>query len=422
MAIVQSMIAAASNAVTFSGGSTNYAVETDAGVQYQLSIDSALDVVFSKSTDSGKTWATGVVVFAGSATQLSVWFDKWSGLAGGLIHCAYTESAGDDVLYRSINTASADALGTQTTIFAGASTGTLAGISITRTRGGNLICVGTIDDGTENFAKKSTDAGANWGDIAAVMEAAAGDQVIMAPGFAADNQDAMCFFWDADASEVSVKFYDDSGDSWSETAIAGSMTIAAPNTAYPMWSAAVDLANTNVLLAAWSASDTLNADLRVWTVDEAAQTELANVVTNSTDDQGVCAISLDTTNGDIYVAYLGLTGGSETAYTAINAYYKVSTDDGATWGAETRLTPASQNIMALWTNPRQVYLSGELVVTFRSGTGTGAMGCISIEPTLPTAAQVQSGVTFGINGTQFSGTFTGGAGGNANILGGSVIQ
>src|SRR3989304_7379038 len=148
------------------GAGTNYLVETSAGILYQVYVDGNSDVSFLKSIESGKTWAAPVTIFTGTTVQLSVWFGPWSGLANGLIYCAYTESVTDDVLFRTIDTASADALGTQTTIFAGVSAGVNGCISITASRGGNLICAGCIDAGLEPFSKKSTDGGASWGDIA----------------------------------------------------------------------------------------------------------------------------------------------------------------------------------------------------------------------------------------------------------------
>ena len=416
MAFADTLVSATVSTSTYLGGSTNYVVETDAGVQYMVYINSSEDVVFSKSTDSGKTWSAETSIFTGTATQLSVWFDKWSGLAGGLIHCAYAESVTDDVFYRSINTASADALGTQTTIFAGASGAAGLTISITRTRGGNILCVGTIDNGTESFAKKSTDAGAIFSDIAAVMEGAAGDQIILGPGFAADNQDALCLYWDSSASEITLKLYDDSGNSWSETAAMGTgMTAVTPSTGYPNWSMAVDLTNSELIMAAWSNTDALNADLRIWTASEAAQTELANVITNSTDDQGLCAVSLDTTNGDIYVIYAGAQDGSETHNTAMNLYYRVSTDDGTSWSAsDIRLTPGGGPKFLLLTNPRMVYLSAELVAAYYNNVGPDSIQFVSIVPTIPAVADVETGVTYGINGTQFTGTLA--AGGSAGFM------
>ena len=404
----------------YTGAGTNYLIETSAGVLYQVYVDGNSDVVFSKSSDSGKTWTDPVTVFTGTTTQLSVWFGPWSGIANGLIYCAYTESVTDDVLYRTIDTASADALGTQTTIFAGVSAGVNGCISITASRGGNLICAGCIDAGLEPFSKKSTDGGASWGNIASPYEATT-DQLILAPGFAADNQDILCIYWDADVEEISRKVYDDSGDSWAETSIATSMVDSVANTGgFPNFSIAVDLTGTRLILAAWSAVDTVDADLRCWFVSESAITETTtNVVLNSVDDQGLCAVSLDTISGDIYVCYGGKSDGSE-VYNAIAVYYKVTTDDGGTWGAETRLSVGViSGTRQILTNPRMVYLSAELIAI----SSSGILRCASIMPTLPGVATVQTGVQYGINGVQFTGTFSGGGtNSNANILGGSVVH
>ena len=405
------------------GAGTNYLVETSAGILYQVYVDGNADVSFSKSIDSGKTWAAPVTIFTGTTTQLSVWFGPWSGLANGLIYCAYTESDTDDVLFRTINTASADALGTQTTIFAGASAGISGCLSITASRGGNLICAGCIDAGIESFSKKSTDAGANWGNIASPYEATT-DQLILAPGFAADNQDILCIYWDADADEISRKVYDDSGDSWVETSIATSMTDLVAASAFPNFAIVPDLSNSRLILAAWSAVDLLNADLRCWFVSESAITETTTpIVSNSTDDQGLCAVSLDTTNGDIYVYYGGNSNGSSVWPNVLPVNYKKTDDGGATWGGETPIMAIPHIMTWLVTNPRMVYLSAELIVAFYNGIGSDYIQFSSIMPALPAVADVENGVQYGINGVQFTGTFAGGGtNSNANILGGSVIH
>jgi len=419
---VESVLGGAVQAL-FNVAGTNYSVETSAGVLYQVYVDGNSDVVFSKSLDSGKTWAAPVTVFTGTAAQLSVWFGPWSGLANGLIYCAYSESATDDVLFRTINTNSADALGTQTTIFAGLSTSISGCLSITASRGGNLICSGCIDAGIESFAKKSTDSGASWGNIASPYEATT-DFLILAPGFAADNQDIICIYWDADADEISRKIYDDSLDSWAETSIATGMVELPSGSGFPNFAIAVDLSGTRLILAAWSAVDLLNADLRCWFVSESAITETTTpVVSNSTDDQGLCAVSLDTTNGDIYVFYGGNTNGSSSFTTSLPINYKKTDDDGATWGSETNMTAVPHAMPWMVTNPRMVYLSAELVAVFYNTNGAQYLQCTSIMPALPAVADVENGVQYGINGVQFTGTFAGGGtNSNANILGGSVIH
>jgi hypothetical protein len=344
------------NAATWSGAGTNYLVQANNGSLYCVYIDTASDVVFTKSSD-GITWSNPTVVFAGTTTNLAIWYDRWSNVSGDLIHCAYTESATDDTLYRTINTASSDALSTQTSIFAGASTAAGGHLSITRAVGGNVYVKTVIDAGAEGGFYRLPNANVPdgaWDAARTVDETIATlDQMILLPDLtAADTQDIMAIFWDASANEISRKLYDDSGNSWSETSIATSMTELSTATAFPNFAAAVDITNSQIVLIAWSTTDTANADLRCWTITNSAITEVTNVVLNSTDDQGLCALSIDTTTGYWYAFYCGASAGSETWNTSLNVYTKVSTDGGTTWGPETRLTPANRNIRFLMSTPR----------------------------------------------------------------------
>ena len=149
----------------------------------------------------------------------------------------------------------------------------------------------------------------------------------------------MRIFWDTSANEISRKIYDDSANSWGETSIATTMTKPTGATSFPHFAAVVDLTNSRIIMVAWSAVDAANADLRCWTVTESAITETsANVVLNSTDDQGLCAIALDTANSIWYVFYGGASAGGDTWGTTAHLYFKASTDGGATWSPETALT------------------------------------------------------------------------------------
>ena len=340
----------------YSGGGTSYLVQTLTGVLYCVYIDVADDVAFKKSTDNGLSWDAAVSIFAGTTTALSVWYDRWSNISAGLIHCAYTESVTDDTLYRTINTESSDALSTQTVIFAGGTTAGGGQLTIARARGGNVYCRTCIDAGAEGGFFRLPNANVPngaWDAARTINEAlATQDQMILVPGWAADNQDMMAFFWDASAEEISRQLYDDSANSWGETSIATGMTDLVATTAFPNFAAAVDITNSRNLLVAWSNVDTLNADLRCWHVTESAITEVTNVVQNSTDDQGLCAIGIDTATGYWYVFYAGKSDGSETWNTAVNIYYKVSQDNGTTWGAETKLTNAVNRIENLACTPR----------------------------------------------------------------------
>lgn len=235
------LVAQSTGLVQFNGGNTNYIVQTPAGVLYYVYIDTGSDVAFRKSSDGGLTWGNPVIVFAGTATQLSIWYDRWSDIAAGLIHCAYAESATDDILYRTIDTESSDALSTQTVVFLGASTAAGAMLSITRARGGNVYVKGCIDAGAEGgffrLPNANVPSGA-WDAARTNTEAlATQDMAILVPGFAADNQDIMCIFWDVSANEISRYVHDDSANSWAETSISTGMVEQVAATSFPHFAA-----------------------------------------------------------------------------------------------------------------------------------------------------------------------------------------
>lgn len=373
------------------GAGTNYLIPANNGSLYFVFIDNGSDVAFRKSSDGGVTWSAGVEIYSGTVSNLSVWYDRWSGINADLIHVAYTEGGTDDTRYRTIDAGSSDALSTETVIFAGASNAAGGQLSITRARGGNVYCRTCIDAGAEGGFFRLPNANVPngaWDAARTINEAlATQDQMILMPGWAADNQDIMGFFWDADANEISRQVYDDSADTWGETSIAASMVDNVATNAFPHFAAAVDLANSRNLLVAWSGVDTANADLRCWHVTEAAITEVTNVVLNSTDDQGLCAIGIDTNTGYWYVVYGGKSDGSETYFTAIQLYYKVSQDNGSTWGAETLLsTLGAMETRWMIASPR---FPGSLSVAYQStdNAETSAPDLrVNVDRALPRAA------------------------------------
>ena len=373
----------------WNGAGTNYIVQTPAGVLYMVFINTLSDVSFRKSVDNGLTWTQSTVVFAGTATNLAVWYDRWSNISAGLIHCVYTESATDDTLYRTINTESSDALSTQTVIFAGASTAAGGHLSVTRAVGGNVYCKTVIDAGAEGgfyrLPNANVPSGA-WDAARTVDEAIATlDQMVLLPDFdAADTQDIMALFQDASVTELSRKLYDDSANTWAETSISAAITELSTATAFANFAAAPDIANTNHVVVAWNATDAANQDLLCWTVDSGAITAKTDVVTNATDDCGLAAVSIDTVTGYWYVFYGGPSTGGSTWNTAMHIYYKVSTDSGTTWGPETLLDIGGTfTLRHLYTCPRLV--AGPPVAAWIRDAQTDDL-MISVDRTVPHAA------------------------------------
>jgi hypothetical protein len=359
------------------GSQSNRIVRTAAGVWYAFFTEGAgATIYYNKSTNYGVTWSTPIQIKATSAVRgIACWFDKWTpGDSGTLIHLAYYESTNHDVFYRALDT-SDDSLGTEASVFAGASA-TNSGvecISIAKMRGGNINVAFNIDGGTEFGFYRSGDAGATFatGDASGAMLEAAADYFLLYPGNEADNQDAYLVYWDISADEISLKVYDDSGAALgTETAIATTMVELVASAATPQFAGAVRNSDGHLILVAWSAADLANADLRCFDINGAASiTEMTNVVLNSTDDQAMCAVGIDTTADTIYCFYAGKSDGTETAYTSLNVYYKTSTDGGTTWGSETALTSTARTIQHL--NCALEFASGEFAVSYVTTT-TGA--------------------------------------------------
>jgi hypothetical protein len=360
-------------------------VEVASGDQYVFFI-SQLDnaLYYIKSTDGGFSYSDPVSIKTGTPSQLSIWYDRWTpGDSGNIIHLWYVETTTtDDVFYRSLDTSS-DTLGTEITVFNGSSglaNNAAICIAATKSLGSNLYCLFDIDGGTETGFYRSVDAGANWTSRTNTAEGA--DYFILMPGFAADNQDIICIFWDRSASEISRKLYDDSANSWAESSIATSMTSVGSTTTVPQMAAMADATNSRIIVVAWTNRDTSTARLRCWNVTESAINALTDVVSSSTDDQNLCTIARNTANDDWYCFYGGKTDGSEVIGTSINIYYKLSTDDGATWGSETQLTVLGRNILLLFA---PLTFSTDFWVIFRVVT-TSLLNSLLSSVVLPSGA------------------------------------
>jgi hypothetical protein len=342
--------------IQFNGGGISHIVQTPAGVLYAFFCDTSNDLAFRKSTDGGLTWGTPTVMYTGSIFALACWYDRWSGINADLIHLAYTEIDTSDVRYRTINVASADALSTETVIFAGASTAGGGALAVARARGGNVYCRVTIDAGAEGGFFRLPNANVPngaWDAARTIDEAlATNDKWILLPGFAADNQDIIMMFWDTSTDEITRKLYDDSANTWAESTAITAMVDTTVVIASPHFAAAVDLANSKHWFIAWSGVDTATAQLRCWTVTESTFAEVTAVVSSSTDDQGLAALAFDTVTGYLVAYYVGATDGSETFSTAVKVYYKISTDGGTTWGPETVFLPEARSIKWITTCPR----------------------------------------------------------------------
>lgn len=331
------------NEYSFGSGSHNFVV-TPAGVKYAFFGDNNYDLMWAKCTD-GLLFSNPAALKAATVEGWSVWADWWTpGNSGTKIHIAYVDRDSHNALYRSIDTAD-DSLGTETIIFDGASAGFGLEISIARARGGNLCCAYDIDDGTEQGFAVSTDDGATWVAKANPHEAT-DDSFQIYPGNEADSQDMWLVFFDITANALTVKTYDDSADSWSESATIVSAT--EPSFDWQrlnFYSAAVRHSDNHLIIAIWNLYDNAAADLVVVDFNGAGSfTVKTNALTNA-NNCGFVAVQVRP-NDEIVLYQTGKSDGTDAPGTSapndegrVRVFRLISRDGGTSWSGQEEVAP-----------------------------------------------------------------------------------
>ncbi|MBA7549798.1 hypothetical protein ES705_42295 [subsurface metagenome] len=316
---------------------------TSPTVGYVIYADYYYDLLYRKTADGGASWAAAVpIAAAGSCYTLS--YDCWAdwqtaGDAGTKIHIVYVSHDTNEVRYVYLDT-SDDSVGGDDLIETCQGTGIFditvgllyAMVSITKTRGGNLAVALKYWDNTDvkfNSFYTSPDADTWTSKTSPYAGEGYADYCLLFPGNEADNQDVWGVFWDTDADEISLKTYDDSGNSWSEQSISLNMI---KSTVLQM-DGAIRFSDGHLIFAAWSIYDNALADLMVWDINGAASiTAKTNVLTDSAESF-LTSVFINQDNDDIYVAYARGT----TAADLVAVFYKKSDDGGATWSGETAM-------------------------------------------------------------------------------------
>lgn len=311
-------------------------VFTTEAIGYWFYIDGDGTFGYSKTTNGGATWGAQVEI-SSQTTHLAfdVWFDQWtSGDTGTTIHLAYFDTSLDDIFYRSLDTNN-DALGTQVTIEAETSAAAGVGVhcSITKGRGGKLYVAWECDVSAERGFERSTDGGATWAAAAAVEEAA-GDVARLFPANLADPHDIWALFHDVSADALTLKTYDDSADTWAESATIVTLTENTTDlTGQYGWSASVRHSDGHLIVAVVTNRDLGAARHGVFDLTDGSTITTMTDIAASTDDHYYPAVFIDQLTDDLFVAYNGKRDGSEILGTTTKVYYTKSTDGGTSWSA-----------------------------------------------------------------------------------------
>lgn len=308
-----------------------WANPTDAVAIY---VDDGNDLAAMFTGDGGATWGNFAQAEGGNAVGVACYFEpETPGITGDVVHVTWMDIGTNDFRYASVDI-STQTWSAVTSIIGGATGGTrnLLRTAVTETRDGNLLMTYVDQTAGISGCERSVDGGASWAARADPYEANVADFILLFPANTADPADAAALFWDRSANAISVKMYDHSANTWTETAILVGMT---EDSNYQGWDGATLHSDGLIYAGAWSAINNPAADLRTFTINPNSiaaptiDTSTANVVTNQ-DASGGCAILINQQNDDIYIAYLK--GGAW--LTSVIPVYHLSGDQMASWGVE----------------------------------------------------------------------------------------
>lgn len=298
---------------------------------------------FKKTTDGGASFGTEQDVTSMNGVGFGLWYDRWTSgdTTGNNIYIVDEDGAGQCAFTVMDTTDDSFSL-FQTIVSFGTTdlqdTFDTQQVSITKARGGNLYAAFGANNSALNFFgqrfSRSTDGGTTWETRAQLIETnstTALDAIILIPGNETDDQDIWAAYWDRTASEISLKVYDDSANSWSETSIATGMTLHGSGQ-LRNWQATTRHSDDHMILIAGTNTGQSTDDGRVWDINGSGSiTEKANVFTNESNHIGV-HIMCNQQNDDLYAGFFG--SGAE-VFATLSVYYRISSDGGDTWGSVT---------------------------------------------------------------------------------------
>lgn len=294
--------------------------------------DGGLDISFARTTDKGANWST-TQIQAGGVRQMSVWYDKETpGDTGTLLHLAWLDNIGADFAYYRTLDVSDASLGTlrevDNTVTVNTSK-TLNRVAITKAVNGNLVFAFATQ--TEIECYRSDDDGVSWDARADVFETATEEDWVLLFPADVDAGDAAALFWDRSANDISIKMYDESANTWTETSID---TDAADDSIHINMDGAIRHSDKHLLIAFHSNDDNNGDDLRTYdlTVDSIASPTITTKTVIFTNQSASAQVGMfiNQQNDDVYLAYMK--GGTWQA--TVDVVYHISTDGMGVWGSE----------------------------------------------------------------------------------------
>lgn len=330
-------------------------VQIDATTIYVFFKGTSTAVGYRKSVDGGLNWGAFVPMFGTDSTEQwwDIYYDRWRGSSNGIIHVAMHRDQGTRGMYYNALDTADDSLHTAdgTLVFAMGAGPSRREHSLAVSRSGRIYIQGraTLGTGEDGLHAVSTNGGAAWTTTLTDSIEADEDRLVgWADYSSADNDDYLVLYWDDSASEITVKQYDASAGTWSESSAITGMTLSESfGSGHSQWGSALDTADGHIKLVAFDDTATTGVTLGAWNINGSTITAKTDVLASG--DYQMCATVSVSPEGSIIAWYGRDSAGA--SQSAMEVYYKESSDDMVTWGVETAYGTRDGDIAAILVDP-----------------------------------------------------------------------
>lgn len=320
---------------------------TSTSVGYLVIGKNTNDVEVWKTDDSGATWAEQDAANEPTSANnrtFSAWYDRETpGNTGTLIHIAFVKTTNNEIRYVTFDT-SDDTFGTIRTVdsLTISNTAENSDVAITCSKSGRVYVAARGDfaadtENTDHSMRSSSDGFATNNESELSPYSSDEEVVKLFPGADADEDDICAVVYDVINTDLEFWKFDASANTWGVTAIDATIDITGTEARLykGLFDAAIRHSDDHILVVYFNnfhqaAGDFKSVDITQATPIITAKTDLHTNI----DDSAFPSILINQQNDDVYVAYAGEDGGTETLLSQVQCYFKKSTDGMGIWGTE----------------------------------------------------------------------------------------
>lgn len=302
------------------------------------------DFSYRKSVDGAETWGAAVPIIGngGGGQWHDIYYERWNGAGKpNVVHLAYSQDFGSrGIWYNKLNL-DTDTLGTPVRALSIPAHPTMGNMGLGVARDGSIRVDGR-DNFDSNFGAKSED-GLTWTSCGNAFTESGGDRMQVWADFAGAEEDLVAIFWDESALAYSLKRWDKSANTITETAIATHTSGQVDG----QWSTTLNRSTGHIHLAFYEIVGAGSNTLHCYDLYGASVTARTNIMAATTYLSLVALARLST---GVLRAYFGQDA-SAASLSSLEIYYKDSSDEGVTWGTKTLYSSRDAAITRIVSDP-----------------------------------------------------------------------